>query len=121
MSEKISIGCDIESVERFEEKIQDKSFLNTIFTKNEQEYCKRQINSAQHLAARFCAKEATIKALTSFNLTEIKINEIEIYHDKNKVPMIRLLNEYNDFFDIKTSLSHNKDKSLAFVVAEKVK
>ena len=61
------IGIDIEDVSRFENKEIDKDskFLSRIFTQNELEYCFKNKNYAQSLSARYCAKEAVVKALSS--------------------------------------------------------
>ena len=62
------IGVDIEDISRFNNKTleNDSVFLEKIFTQNELEYCYKQKNYASSLAARFCAKEAVIKALSGF-------------------------------------------------------
>ena len=66
MSE-IFIGCDIEDVSRFRNRIKDRSdkFLDKIFTKEEQVYCNSKSDPAIHYAGRFCAKEAVVKAVKS--------------------------------------------------------
>jgi holo-[acyl-carrier protein] synthase len=48
-----------------------------LFTDQELAYCKSQSSADQHLAARFCAKEATAKALglNGFDPREIEIVE----------------------------------------------
>jgi holo-[acyl-carrier protein] synthase len=48
-----------------------------LFTDQELAYCKTQTSADQHLAARFCAKEATAKALglNGFDPREIEIIE----------------------------------------------
>lgn len=112
----MSIGIDIEDIERFENKSQ--RFLDKIFTKDEQKYCFLKQNPARHFAVRFCAKEAVIKALTSLNIKHPWFNKIEIYHD-NKYPKVRLPNtsEYADL-KVEVSLSHDKTKAIAFVIID---
>ena len=65
---KISCGTDIIEIERIKKAIEhvgDK-FLETVFTPGEIEYCEaRKGQKYQHYAARFAAKEATFKALSS--------------------------------------------------------
>ena len=43
----------------------DFHFLNKIYTENELDYCFSNAQPARHLAARFCAKEAVVKALSN--------------------------------------------------------
>ena len=114
----LSIGVDIEDISRFENKSQN--FLNKIYTKSEQKYCLSKALPASHFAVRFCAKEATIKALNSLGIKESSLNNIEIYHDENGCPKIKLLNknllnEFSNKLTIEVSLSHDRTKAIAFV------
>ncbi len=114
----ISIGTDIENIKRFEKYSSNKedAFILKIYTKSEIEYCFSRNNPAKHLAARFCAKEAVYKALCGLGFVGINFKEIEIYHDKNNVPQIKLLNKKFDNICCKVSLSHNKDNAMASVL-----
>lgn len=121
----MTIGIDIEEINRFKNKSQE--FLDRIYTKSEQEYCLSKTHSARHFAVRFCAKEAVIKALNSMGIKHPQLNKIEIYHDENQCPKVRLLeklselNEYDNLI-IEVSLSHDKTKAIAFVtISEKRK
>ncbi len=113
-----AIGIDIEKVSRFQNKTleKDKHFLKSIFTDTELEYSFSNANPAQHLCARFCAKEAAIKALYSLNLPPAPFNEIEIINKHNGIPMLKIKNHEN----LKTtvSLSHTTDNAVAFVLIE---
>ena len=115
--EKISIGVDIEDVERFINK--DDAFLTRIFTPLEIEYCKSKTNSHQHFSARYCAKEAIFKALSAFNESGIEFKLIEIYH-QNKIPCVRFLSDLSKKYEAKLSLSHDKTKSIAYVIIKKI-
>lgn len=117
----ISIGTDIENIQRFEKYSSGKNsaFVKKVYTKKEIDYCFSCKNPAQHLAARFCAKEAVYKALCGFGAKNIDFNEIEIYHDENKVPQVRFLDPDFGCFQCKISLSHCKDKAIANVIMVK--
>jgi len=110
----LSIGVDIEDINRFENKSQN--FLDRIYTKSEQEYCLLKKLPAKHLAVRFCAKEAVIKALSALNMKHPPLNHIEVYHSENKFPQIRLLNYGDNKLTFQVSLSHDRTKAIAFVV-----
>lgn len=115
----MSIGVDIEDIKRFEDKSQE--FLDRIFTKDEQKYCLSKAHPASHFAVRFCAKEAVTKALNSIGIMQPRLNQIEVYHNENMCPRIRLIEKspntekYNNL-KIEVSLSHDKTKAIAFVV-----
>ena len=80
MNMNFSHGLDIEEIERFKKYENDinSKFLNRIFTKNELDYCFSKKNPAQHLTARFCAKEASIKAIFSLENKKLFFKQIEI-------------------------------------------
>lgn len=110
------IGVDIERIDRFRELdyIENSSFLNKIFTKSELDYCFSKGSAAPHLAVRFAGKEAVIKALSSIGKVNLLFNEIEILNNENGVPMVRINNPVLHNLQIYLSLSHCKDKAIAF-------
>lgn len=105
-----AIGVDIEDVSRFSSKKyeQKKSFYTKIFTKQEIDYCLKKSNPYPHFTARFCAKEATIKALKN---KKIKLFEIEITV-KNNEPILNLPKGKKGF----VSISHTEKYAIAFVM-----
>lgn len=112
-----SIGCDIEKISRFVDKVSNTTFLEKIYSLIELNYCLSKSYPAQHLAVRFCAKEAVIKALSGVNINNISIHEIEIENDKKtNYPLVRILKEGFEHLDIKISLSHDKDTAMAVAI-----
>jgi len=82
---KFSIGTDLEEVDRFKLDLKkDKNFLEKIFSKNELKYCFSRGNPAQHLAVRFAAKEATVKALYGLNFKRVDFKKIQIIKKRRK-------------------------------------
>lgn len=61
----LSHGIDLVPVERIQRMLDEHGarFLDRCFTPGEQEYCLGRARPADHLAARFAAKEAILKAL----------------------------------------------------------
>ncbi len=110
------IGVDIEDIERFKNKSAE--FINRVFTDLEKEYCNKFSNPESHFAARFCAKEAVIKALTALDIKGVQLNEIEVFHNENMCPQIRILKDLNKNINFQLSLSHDRSKAIAFVNAE---
>lgn len=117
---KIGCGTDIIEVNRIQdaiERMQDK-FLEKIFTKKEIEYCdSKNKMKYQHFAARFAAKEAIFKAISSNleNKYELEFKNAEIINDENGRPEVHFINcdisEKIETIDI--SLSHIKDYAIA--------
>ena len=111
MQSKIfNIGIDIEDVKRFSNMPyeQKKSFYKKIFSDNEIKYCISKPNPYPHFAARFCAKEATIKA---FDNKKLNMPEIEVEIKKSK-PFLKLPFSHN----ASISLSHTEKFATAFVL-----
>lgn len=112
----MAIGVDIEDINRFEGKSEE--FLDRIFTPLELEYCMKYSKPQSHLAVRFCAKEAVVKTLTAFGILHVSYNEIEIYHNENQCPQIRILKKLEKNIVFQVSLSHDRTKAIAFVTGE---
>ncbi len=111
MSSKIfNVGIDIEEVERFSNMPyeQKKSFYEKIFSYDEIKYCMSKSNPYPHFTARFCAKEATIKALDN---KKLNMSEIEVEMKESK-PVLKLPFSHN----ASISLSHTKKFATAFVL-----
>ena len=113
---KIGIGTDIEIVNRFESNLNNKSFLNKIFTQSELKYCLNKIKPAEHLTARFAGKEATIKAYYSLFNELLNYKNIEILNNKEGEPILNI----NKNVSSRISLSHTENDAVAFVYLENV-
>lgn len=113
----ISIGTDIEKIARFERYDKNSPLIKRIFTKAEIEYCYSFKNPAEHLAVRFCAKEAVYKALSTLEITDVKYSDIEVINNQNKVPSIQLKNGKD--IDFRLSLSHGNGSAVASVICIK--
>jgi len=110
----LGLGIDIIEIDRIKQSIEtygDK-FLNKIFTKNEIEYSITKPNQYQHFAARFAAKEAIYKALSSDTNQVYSWQDVEIYNEKNGLPKVKfygaLKNYLNENKQIKISMSHSE-------------
>lgn len=110
------IGVDIERVERFKDKTleNDAHFLRSIFTDLELEYSFSDSHYAQHLCARFCAKEAVIKTLSNLKNNNVQYKDIEILNNDDGSPFV-CLNKYSEL-KFKISLSHTSEYAIAFVI-----
>ncbi len=113
------IGVDIVSVERVA-AIYDKHgkrFLQKIFTPGEVEYCLRKKNPAEHLAARFAAKEALAKALPLGKRPGWQ--EVEILPGTDGPEIRSTDGMWVPDGDIKLSLSHERSWAVAMVIISK--
>lgn len=117
--ENIGIGTDLERISRFE-KYGDKdcAFVRKIFTKKEIEYSYKTKLFAHHLAVRFCAKEACIKALSSLGVSGYFCHDFEVLNKETGAPVVHLVNpKKGDDISFKISLSHSGEYATATVIA----
>lgn len=112
----MAIGVDIEDIERFKGKSEE--FLHRVFTDSELDYCMKFSKPESHLAARFCAKEAVVKALTALQIHDVSYNQIEVFHNDKMCPQIKILKKLEKNIVFQLSLSHDRSKAIAFVTAE---
>ena len=72
----IGAGVDLLEIDRLERALERRPGLaERLFTDSELAYAASRARPGQHLAARFCAKEAVAKALT---LESLRFREVEI-------------------------------------------
>lgn len=116
---RVGIGIDTETISRFQKlnRTQHRTFLQKIYTLKELSYCFSKAYPPQHLAARFAAKEAVLKALSALGRAKIPLNTIEICNDQKGTPSVNLLTAERGKLCLKISLSHDHDKALAFALA----
>jgi len=108
--ENLSIGIDIEEIERFSKYPikENRSLYDKLFTPSEINYCLTKANPYMHFTARFCAKEAAIKAIDD---RKISLQDIEIKIEKNKPKIILPLGLKGN-----VSMSHTKNIAIATVI-----
>lgn len=117
-------GIDLVEVERMAKRIEKPEFVNLIFTRAEQEYCRSKKHLAQHFAARFAAKEAYMKAVGWGWTNDAHFTEIEVINNKNGKPNMVLSGQTlayfrsQEFTAIQVSLSHTNSMATAIVIIE---
>lgn len=116
--EQFGIGVDIEDIARFAplRRTKDATFLKKIFTARELDYCFSKKDPAPHLAARFCAKEAVVKALHSFRYSGASYGDIEIANGLGNVPRVSLKKRALKEYRVEVSLSHSGTSAIAFAL-----
>jgi holo-[acyl-carrier protein] synthase len=111
----IGVGIDIIEIDRIKESVDKfgEKFLSKIYTKSELEYCLSKASKYQHLAARFAAKEAVYKALTTGWHEKATWQDIEISNEPNGMPVVSLKGKLKGFLtkgkNLRISMSHSRD------------
>jgi len=118
----IGIGVDIIEIDRIKGSIEKygDSFLKKIYTQTELDYCLTKSNKYQHLAARFAAKEAVYKALTTGTQEKAGWQNIEILNKPNGMPVVKLKGTLEKFLtngnSLKISMSHSNNYVTCFAI-----
>jgi holo-[acyl-carrier protein] synthase len=107
------IGIDLLEIERMERALERHPRLaDRVFTEGELAYSRAKGRPGRHLAARFAAKEAVVKAL---GLSEgVSLREIEIV--AGEPPTVRLSGRAAEVAagrEIAISLTHSRDNAAA--------
>jgi holo-[acyl-carrier protein] synthase len=115
----VSVGVDMLEIERLERAIARRPRLaERLFTDSERAYAESRARPGQHLAARFCAKEAVAKAL---GLEVWSFRDVEIVSGGG-APAVRLSGAAADRaarlgVEVSVSLTHTRDQAAAVAIA----
>ncbi len=119
----LGIGIDIESVTRVGALLEryETRFVERVFTAAEAAYCLRRARPAQHLAARFAAKEAAMKALGTGHSHGVVWRSVEVLRETGP-PRLQFHGAAARRFDAMgatrslVAISHSGDFALAQVM-----
>jgi len=110
-----SVGLDLLEIERLERALERRPRLaERLFTDGERAYAAARARPAQHLAARFCAKEAVAKAL---RLEAWSPRDVEVVVGDAGAPEIVLHGKLAGRGPIAVSLTHERAMAGAVAVA----
>jgi holo-[acyl-carrier protein] synthase len=116
------IGIDLIEIERLERAIERRPRLaERVFSAGELAYADDKARPARHLAARFAAKEAALKAL---GIGGLRLHEIEVEGGGDDAPRLRLHGEAaavaeREGLELAVSLTHSRDMAAAVVRADR--
>ena len=115
------IGIDLALIPRMRRAVErwDERFLVRVFTDEEIAYCRRRRDPIPHLATRFAAKEATLKALGTGLAMGAKWREMEVRRQPGEAPTMvlsgrsRAIARDKGGYRVLLSLTHDGDYALA--------
>jgi holo-[acyl-carrier protein] synthase len=111
----VGVGIDLIEIARVERALERRPRLaQRLFTPGELAYAKERARPGRHLAARFAAKEAVIKALGR----GVPPREIEV--ESGEPPQVRLHGRAADLAgdtQIAISLTHSRETAAAVAIA----
>ena len=121
----VGLGTDIVEISRIGQMIErhGDTFLNRVFTENENEYCGSKKNKEQHYAGRWAAKEAVMKTLGTGFIKGIGWKEIEVINLKSGKPTIVISGGVESHAgemgikEILITISHSREFATATAIA----
>lgn len=123
----IGVGIDIVDIRRIDVLLRKfgEHFLRKIYTQQEVAFSQSRKNVVNSLAKMFALKEATIKALS--DAKGVKWHDMEVLHDKNGRPNIKLMGialdnvlQKSEIFRIHASASDETTYAMSYVIIEGV-
>ena len=107
-------------VSRLERMIREHpSACEELFTARELDYCRSKRRCTEHLAARFAAKEAVLKAFGTGISQRMRWTEVEVVNDRLGRPEVRLQGAVAEFArrrglaELDVSLTHTEGLAIA--------
>jgi holo-[acyl-carrier protein] synthase len=115
------VGVDLAQIPRLRRVVDrwNDRFLRRVFTEAEIAYCRRRRDPIPHLAARFAAKEAALKALGTGLRMGVNWRELEVRRERGQAPTMVLTGRSEAIARAKggsrilLSLTHDGDYALA--------
>ena len=119
--ELVEIGVDLVRIPRLRQVVERwrERFLHRVFTEAELAYCLTHRDPIPHLAARFAAKEAALKALGTGLRMGINWHELEVRRERGEAPQLilsgrcRAIGEAKGGRQVLLSISHEGEYALA--------
>lgn len=122
----VGLGTDLARISRFEKFLADgrQGLLERLFTHGERDYSCAHKAPAPHLAARFAAKEAFLKALGLGLRDGLSWQDIEVVRNELGAPSLCLKDRaaaivaQRGIITVHLSYSHDGDYAVATVILE---
>jgi phosphopantetheine--protein transferase-like protein len=116
----IGTGVDLVEVPRFRQSVKrwGGRMLSRLFTPAELSYCRSYKDPHEHLAVRFAAKEAVVKAIGAPKGLALEWKDLEIVRASSGQPGVRFKGSMIRWKKLKVhlSLSHTKQYAVASAV-----
>lgn len=118
-----TVGVDLVDVERIARLAAAPIGLTSILTAGELDYCCSRRRPDEHMAGRFAAKEAVLKALGTGRTGATRWTDVEVLNDAGGRPIVHLHGACAEhawkhgLLSLAISISHTADLAIAQAVA----
>jgi holo-[acyl-carrier protein] synthase len=117
---RIRVGIDAVGVTRLQRVVgEDERRRTTLFTERELAYCSGKRRCYEHMAVRFAAKEAVLKAFGTGISQRMRWTDVEVVNERSGRPTVNLAGavasfaERHGLADLDVSLSHAEGVAIA--------
>ena len=117
---QLRVGVDAVGVERLRRLVEgDEHRQGSLFTEGELAYCRGKRRCYEHMAGRFAAKEAVLKAFGTGISQRMRWTDVEVVNERSGRPTIRLEGAVALFArrhglrDLDVSISHTEGLAFA--------
>ncbi|HTU34673.1 MAG TPA: holo-ACP synthase [Candidatus Acidoferrum sp.] len=122
----VGLGLDIAEIDRIEQVLTRRgdAVLRRLYTAREVAYCESHKNKFERYAARFAAKEATMKALGTGWRRGVRWRDIEVVNASSGKPTLNLQGVTRQIADrlrvrnISLTITHSGNLAVAQVIFE---
>jgi holo-[acyl-carrier protein] synthase len=121
---RVRVGVDVVGVERLQAVVaDDEKRQEALFTPRELAYCRGKRRCYEHMAARFAAKEAVLKAFGTGISQRMRWTEVEVVNERSGRPQVVLTGavaayaERHGLADLDVSLTHTEGLAIAQAVS----
>jgi len=123
----LGIGVDVIQNKRIKSLINNKTFINRMFGKNELKFSKKILNKTNYFAKRFAAKEALAKSLGTGFRNDLNFRDIEVLNNKIGKPYFSKSKKIDNIikrkfktrsYNLFLSITDEKEYSVAFTILQ---
>lgn len=122
----VGTGVDIAEVDRIARSIErfGRRFVERVYTPGEIRYCESKANAAERFAARFAAKEASMKAIGTGLRGGVTWRDFEVVREPGGRPSVAFHGKAQQVASalgmrrVHLSISHTAQQAIAFVILE---
>jgi holo-[acyl-carrier protein] synthase len=122
--QQLRVGVDVVDVRRLRRLLANHADRQSeLFTSAELEYCAGKRRRDEHLAARFAAKEAVLKAFGTGVSQRMRFTDVEVRKERSGRPVVHLSGsvaayaQRHGLTQLDVSLSHTEETALAHAVS----
>lgn len=121
MNNNFNVGIDCEDIDRWRQMLPklESGPQRNLFSEDEHYYCRSRKDPAPHYAARWCAKEALLKACNPFYKVDLRRVSVSKAQDGSPFFVLDDMELLEINLTISLSMTHSRKTAMAIVMVIK--